>query len=255
MKYKYTVLRLTLVIFFLLPLCLRAQNNDLCPGALPRMVGTERKNIHRTETISPQCINQGSAYTWTNPNSGDTKEYEATNSVQYDVVYITNTEAICDSAILLQLYLYSRPAVVDKDTDFCDATNNGEFKLGNGETLSITRDTSGIIAILLDESPKTGNCQTPYNLTINYEKQPPLTYYDTFICQAPGTSFTWTNPCGHYPYYPIEFDGTTDEYGKQTITEKIFTENITRQIRSLSAAKGLDIDVIMAEANTNPYII
>lgn len=38
-------------------------------------------------------------------------------------------------------------------------------------------------------------------------------------------------------------------------TEKIFTENITRQIRSQAEARGLDFDVIMAEANTNPYTL
>ena len=38
-------------------------------------------------------------------------------------------------------------------------------------------------------------------------------------------------------------------------TEKIFTENIARQIKTKASGKGLDIDVIMAEANTNPYIL
>ena len=38
-------------------------------------------------------------------------------------------------------------------------------------------------------------------------------------------------------------------------TEKIFVENMAHQIYARSAEKGLDIDVIMAEANTNPYII
>ncbi len=38
-------------------------------------------------------------------------------------------------------------------------------------------------------------------------------------------------------------------------TEKIFTENIARQIKAKASGKGLDIDVIMAEANTNPYTI
>ena len=36
-------------------------------------------------------------------------------------------------------------------------------------------------------------------------------------------------------------------------TEKIFTENIARQLKAKEGEKGLDIDVIMAEANTNPY--
>ena len=38
-------------------------------------------------------------------------------------------------------------------------------------------------------------------------------------------------------------------------TEKIFVENIAHQIYARSAEKGLDIDVIMAEANTNPYTL
>ena len=38
-------------------------------------------------------------------------------------------------------------------------------------------------------------------------------------------------------------------------TEKIFTENIARQIKAKASDKGLDIDVIMAEANTNPYTL
>ncbi len=38
-------------------------------------------------------------------------------------------------------------------------------------------------------------------------------------------------------------------------TEKIFVENISRQIKTKAADKGLDIDVIMAEANTNPYTL
>jgi len=38
-------------------------------------------------------------------------------------------------------------------------------------------------------------------------------------------------------------------------TEKIFTENIARQIKTKASGKGLDIDVIMAEANTNPYTL
>lgn len=38
-------------------------------------------------------------------------------------------------------------------------------------------------------------------------------------------------------------------------TEKIFTENAAAQIREKALEKGLDIDVIMAEANTNPFIL
>lgn len=38
-------------------------------------------------------------------------------------------------------------------------------------------------------------------------------------------------------------------------TEKIFTENMAHQIYSRAAQKGLTVDVIMAEANTNPYIL
>ena len=38
-------------------------------------------------------------------------------------------------------------------------------------------------------------------------------------------------------------------------TEKIFVENIAHQIYVKAAEKGLDIDVIMAEANTNPYTL
>ena len=38
-------------------------------------------------------------------------------------------------------------------------------------------------------------------------------------------------------------------------TEKIFTENMAHQLYAKAADKGLDIDVIMAESNTNPYII
>ena len=38
-------------------------------------------------------------------------------------------------------------------------------------------------------------------------------------------------------------------------TEKIFTVNMAEQIRTKAAEKGLDIDVIMAEANTNPYTL
>lgn len=38
-------------------------------------------------------------------------------------------------------------------------------------------------------------------------------------------------------------------------TEKIFTENMARQIRAKASEKGLDIDVIMAETNTNPYTL
>ena len=38
-------------------------------------------------------------------------------------------------------------------------------------------------------------------------------------------------------------------------TEKIFVENIAHQIYARAAEKGLDIDVIMAEANTNPYTL
>ena len=38
-------------------------------------------------------------------------------------------------------------------------------------------------------------------------------------------------------------------------TEKIFTENIARQLNAKVSVKGLDIDVIMAEANTNPYTL
>lgn len=38
-------------------------------------------------------------------------------------------------------------------------------------------------------------------------------------------------------------------------TEKIFTENMSHQLYVKAAAKGLDIDVIMAEANTNPYTL
>lgn len=38
-------------------------------------------------------------------------------------------------------------------------------------------------------------------------------------------------------------------------TEKIFTENIARQIKTKASGKGLDIDVIMAEASTNPYTL
>ena len=38
-------------------------------------------------------------------------------------------------------------------------------------------------------------------------------------------------------------------------TEKIFTENMSRQVKARAADKGLDIDVIMAEADTNPYTL
>ena len=38
-------------------------------------------------------------------------------------------------------------------------------------------------------------------------------------------------------------------------TEKIFVENIAHQIYVKAAEKGLDIDVIMAEANTHPYTL
>ena len=38
-------------------------------------------------------------------------------------------------------------------------------------------------------------------------------------------------------------------------TEKIFTENMAHQLYVKSAEKGLTVDVIMAEANTNPYIL
>ncbi|MGX8774127.1 MAG: Nif3-like dinuclear metal center hexameric protein [Bacillota bacterium] len=38
-------------------------------------------------------------------------------------------------------------------------------------------------------------------------------------------------------------------------TEKIFVENMAHQIYAKAADKGLDIDVIMAEANTNPYTL
>ena len=38
-------------------------------------------------------------------------------------------------------------------------------------------------------------------------------------------------------------------------TEKIFVENMAHQIYAKAAQKGLDIDVIMAEANTNPYTL
>ena len=38
-------------------------------------------------------------------------------------------------------------------------------------------------------------------------------------------------------------------------TEKIFTENIAELIRKKALEQGLDIDVIMAEANTNPYTL
>ena len=38
-------------------------------------------------------------------------------------------------------------------------------------------------------------------------------------------------------------------------TEKIFVENMAHQIYAKAAQKSLDIDVIMAEANTNPYTL
>lgn len=38
-------------------------------------------------------------------------------------------------------------------------------------------------------------------------------------------------------------------------TEKIFSENMADQLRSKISDRGLDIDVIIAEANTNPYVI
>ncbi|MGN0702262.1 MAG: Nif3-like dinuclear metal center hexameric protein [Lentihominibacter sp.] len=38
-------------------------------------------------------------------------------------------------------------------------------------------------------------------------------------------------------------------------TEKIFTENMAHQIYAKASMKGLTVDVIMAEANTNPYIL
>ena len=38
-------------------------------------------------------------------------------------------------------------------------------------------------------------------------------------------------------------------------TEKIFVENMAHQIYAKAADKGLDIDVIMAEAETNPYTL
>lgn len=38
-------------------------------------------------------------------------------------------------------------------------------------------------------------------------------------------------------------------------TEKIFSENMAEQIRAKAQEKGLDINVIIAEANTNPYTL
>lgn len=38
-------------------------------------------------------------------------------------------------------------------------------------------------------------------------------------------------------------------------TEKIFTENLAHQLYVISAERNLTLDVIMAEANTNPYIL
>lgn len=38
-------------------------------------------------------------------------------------------------------------------------------------------------------------------------------------------------------------------------TEKIFAENMARQLQAKAAEKGVDIDVIMAEADTNPYTL
>ena len=38
-------------------------------------------------------------------------------------------------------------------------------------------------------------------------------------------------------------------------TEKIFTENMARQLNAKAAELNLDIDVIMAEADTNPYTL
>ena len=38
-------------------------------------------------------------------------------------------------------------------------------------------------------------------------------------------------------------------------TEKIFTENMSDQLQKKALDKGLDLDVIMAEANTNPYTL
>lgn len=38
-------------------------------------------------------------------------------------------------------------------------------------------------------------------------------------------------------------------------TEKIFTQNMAHQLYVKSAERGLTLDVIMAEANTNPYIL
>lgn len=38
-------------------------------------------------------------------------------------------------------------------------------------------------------------------------------------------------------------------------TEKIFTENMAHQLYVKTAQKGLTLDVIMAEADTNPYIV
>lgn len=38
-------------------------------------------------------------------------------------------------------------------------------------------------------------------------------------------------------------------------TEKIFTENMARQVRAKASEKGIDIDVIIADANTNPYTL
>ena len=38
-------------------------------------------------------------------------------------------------------------------------------------------------------------------------------------------------------------------------TEKIFTENMAQQLRQKAFEQNLDIDVIMAEADTNPYTL
>ena len=38
-------------------------------------------------------------------------------------------------------------------------------------------------------------------------------------------------------------------------TEKSFTDNISAQIKAKATEKGLDIDVIMAGSNTNPYTL
>ena len=38
-------------------------------------------------------------------------------------------------------------------------------------------------------------------------------------------------------------------------TEKIFTENMAAQVKKIAFERGLDVDVIMSEANTNPYTL